>query len=290
MKSRDYVRVASGLLLVSALLAACVAHKPTLAPITTAPDAVPAPGKFVWYDLLTEDVDGVRKFYGELLGWKFVATEAPNYTLIEHDGRPIGGIVDMTELDPDANQSQWVSLLSVPDVAAAVQATREAGGEIHVKPMAIPGRGTLAVVSDPRGALLAYVRALGGDPPDRDPGIGSFMWTELWTDDLEASYGFYKDLIGYNLDEEIILDDVEYIVFENGDGPRAGVIVRPIDEVRPHWLPYLRVEDPSSLVDRVEELGGKVVLPPDEKIRHGTVAIVLDPSGAAVALQQWGES
>jgi len=290
MKNRDYLRAAAGLLLGSALLAACVAHNPTIAPITTAPDATPTYGKFVWYDLLTKDVEGVTEFYGELLGWKFVPTEAPNYTLIEQNGRPIGGIVNMAEVDPDINQSQWVSLLSVPDVAAAVQTTSDAGGEIHVKPMELRGRGTIAVVSDPRGALLAYMRALGGDPPDREAGIGDFMWTELWTDDLEASYGFYRDLIGYNLDEEIILDDVEYVVFESNSVPRAGVIVRPIDKVRPHWLPYVRVDDPSSLAARVEELGGKVVLLPDEKIRHGTVAIVLDPSGAAVALQQWGDS
>ncbi len=290
MKKRDCVRAGLCLLLGSVLIAACVAHKPTIAPITMAPDAVPVHGKFVWYDLLTEDVDGVTKFYGELLGWKFVATESPRYTLIEHDGRPIGGIVDMTTVDPEVNQSQWVSLLSVPDVAAAVRATSDAGGEIHVEPRELRGRGTLAVVSDPRGALLAYVRALGGDPPDRRPGIGEFMWTELWTDDLEASYEFYRDLIGYNLEEEIILDDVEYVVFRRGDKPRAGVIVLPIEEVRSHWMPYIRVDDPSSLVARVEELGGRVLLSPNENIRHGTVAVVLDPSGAAVALQHWGES
>jgi predicted enzyme related to lactoylglutathione lyase len=290
MKKRDFVRAAVGLLLISALAAACVARKPTFAPITTHPDAAPAHGKFVWYDLLTEDVDGVSRFYGELLGWKFIPTESPNYTLIEHGGRHIGGIVDMTAIDPDVNQSQWISLLSVPDVAAAARATRDAGGEIHVEPREIRGRGTLAVVSDPYGALLAYARALGGDPPDLAAGIGDFMWTELWTDDLEGSYAFYRDLIGYNLDEEVILDDVEYIVFSRGDKPRAGVIVLPIDKVRSHWMPYVRVADPADLVARVEQLGGKVLISPDESIRHGTVAVVLDPSGAAVALQQWGDS
>lgn len=68
------------------------------------------------------------------------------------------------------------------------------------------------------------------------------------------------------------------------------MIVRPIDDVRPHGLPHIRFADPASLVGRVKELGGQVALAPDETIRRGTVAILLDPSGAAVALQKWGET
>ena len=62
------------------------------------------------------------------------------------------------------------------------------------------------------------------------------------------------------------------------------------EDVRAHWLPYVRVADPKPLADRVDDLGGFVLLPPLDEIRQGTVAIVIDPSGAAVALQQWEES
>jgi len=290
MNKRFRARAVVGLVLALALATACANPRPAIAPITTAADAAPSPGKFVWHDLLTEDVDAVKKFYGELLGWEYRSTALPNYTLIEHDGRTIGGMVDMSEVDPEENQSQWVSLLSVSDVGDAVRTTRGAGGEIHVNPVEIPGRGTLAVVSDPRGALIGYVKAIGGDPPDRHPAIGEFMWDELWTDDLEDSYEFYRKLIGYNLEETIILEKEEYIVFRSGSKPRAGVMVRPIEEVRSNWLPYLRVDDPAGRSQRVEGLGGHVLLSPDDEIREGTVAIGMDPSGAAVALQKWDES
>jgi predicted enzyme related to lactoylglutathione lyase len=290
MSKRICLRTVVALVFAVALATGCAKQSPAIAPITTAADATPSPGKFVWHDLLTEDVDAVKKFYGELFGWEYRSTALPNYHLIEHDGRTIGGIVDMSEVDPAENQSQWVSLLSVPDVAEAVRVTRGAGGEIHVEPVEIPGRGTLAVVSDPRGALIGYVKAIGGDPPDRDAALGEFMWDELWTDDLEDSYEFYRDLIGYNLEEKIILEDEEYIVFQSGSRPRAGVIVRPVEEVRSNWLPYLRVDDPAALSQRVEALGGHVLLSPDDEIREGTVAIVMDPSGAAVALQKWDQS
>ena len=31
----------------------------------------PLTGKFVWHDLITDDVDGIRRFYGGLMGWSF---------------------------------------------------------------------------------------------------------------------------------------------------------------------------------------------------------------------------
>ncbi len=259
--------------------------------MTTADGAVPLPGKFVWHDLLTEDLPGVKKFYGELFGWTFVATEYPRYTLIESGGQPIGGIVDVSARKTDINESQWISLLSVVDVDAAVKATREAGGTVHLSPKDIPGRGRLAVVSDPQGALVGYVRATGGDPPDKDPQYGDWMWTELWTADLKQASGFYSDLVSYEVDDTTILDETEYTYFRRGETPRAGIIVNPHEEgVRAHWLPYIRVADPVAAAARVEALGGKIIVPADQGTREGSVAVVLDPSGAAVALQKWESS
>lgn len=41
------------------------------------------------------------------------------------------------------------------------------------------------------------------------------------------------------------------------------------------------------MLERVVSLGGKVILAPSEDIRKGSVALIADPSGAAVALQRW---
>jgi len=276
-------------LVVLSALTGC-ANSRSVAPLTAESGAVPLPGKFVWYDLLTRDLPGAKRFYGELLGWTFVDTDFPHYTLIEHAGRPIGGIVDVSSKGTDINESQWVSLLSVHDVDAATRATRDAGGEVHIMPTDLAGRGRLAVVSDPQGALIGYVRASGGDPPDRDAALGDWLWTELWTGDVDEASSFYGDLVSYEVDEETILEDTRYVFFRRGETPRAGVIVNPHENVRAHWLPYVRVEDPVDLVSRVEGLGGKVVLPPDDEHREGSVAIVVDPSGACLALQKWTKS
>jgi len=275
-------------LVVAIAMAAC-AGKRAAPPIPLSDSEIPLHGKFVWYDLLTEDLAAVKTFYGELLGWEFTDTNYPSYTLIEHGGRPIGGIVDMARVDPDDNQSQWVSLLSVADVDEAVRVTRSAGGEIHVEPKDLEGIGRIAIVSDPQGAVVSFLRVASGDRPDEKAEHGDWMWTELWTGDVEASSEFYSKLVGYDLQKETILDDIEYVIFTRDDDPRAGVIPRPVEDVRAHWLPYVRVADPAALAAKVEGLGGFVLLEPQESVRKGTVTIVLDPTGAVLALQKWEE-
>lgn len=54
-------------------------------------------GMFSWFELMADNVEDAKKFYGEVLGWKFV-TDSNNkdYTLIHVDGvdHPIAGIVN----------------------------------------------------------------------------------------------------------------------------------------------------------------------------------------------------
>ena len=56
------------------------------------------PGSFVWHDLLTRDVAGARRFYGELLGWRFEDTKRGDrpYVIARAGAAPVGGIVDVS--------------------------------------------------------------------------------------------------------------------------------------------------------------------------------------------------
>jgi predicted enzyme related to lactoylglutathione lyase len=241
-------------------------------------------GKFVWRELLTENREAVENFYGELFGWTFQATELPDYKLILHQSRPIAGMVG-TEETENVNESQWVSLLSVPNVDDAVGKVRRASGRVHVEPVDIAERGRLAVVSDSQGALLGFVRAANGDPPDRDPSVGEWLWTELWTDDVDEAVAFYGSLVDY--EPEKLNGERDYTVLRQGGSPRAGIARKNAKDIRPHWVPYIRVENARATAARVEALGGTVLLAPRDEIREGTVALILDPSGAVLAVQQW---
>ena len=60
----------------------------------------PLIGKFVWHDLITDDVGAARGFYGGLFGWDFEDTTGPrgtDYTVITASGRYVGGIVGLAD-------------------------------------------------------------------------------------------------------------------------------------------------------------------------------------------------
>ena len=90
----------------------------------------PLTGKFVWHDLITDDVERVKRFSSGLFGWTFEDTTRPNggdYTLIMNGDRFVGGIVQLD--DPSGVEySRWLGYLSVDDVDIAAGFTEAQGG------------------------------------------------------------------------------------------------------------------------------------------------------------------
>jgi predicted enzyme related to lactoylglutathione lyase len=259
-----------------------------LSPVTAEPTSQWIPGKFIWHDLITHDVSAVKLFYAGVFGWKFEALPGTDrYTVIRHNGEMIGGIAFSDRKVDGKPVSQWVSMMSVPDVDLATSRVRQAGGRVYAGPRDIADRGRLAIVGDPQGAVFGLVRATGGDPPDREAGIGDWLWNELWTSDREASGAVYATLAGFELDSHEKVAGKPYTVFKRDGEPRAGLLVNPFPDVSPLWLPYVRVANPAAVVAKVEGLGGQVLVKPDPEHRGGTVAIIADPTGAEVAVQKW---
>jgi predicted enzyme related to lactoylglutathione lyase len=265
------------------LAAGCV-----LALADTRSIAAPAAGRFVWQDLVTRDVPACRKFYADLLGWEFqeMTRRGRPYVVARSQGRLVGGIVEAK--DPSIERAAWLSFLAVDDLEAAIALVTASGGKVLRDAVAIRGLGRFAVVTDPQGAALGLAR-LDVEPPDGAPdeGLGQFFWREYFARDAGSALSFYGKLNGYD-DSRSERAKVEYHILARG-GPQAGLLQIPEEfkGVAPNWLPYVRVADPQALAAKVEALGGRVLLPPQPGIRDGTVAIVADPTGGAVALQKW---
>jgi len=115
-------------------------------------------GAFSWFELMTSDVDGAKKFYSSLFGW---GTEAMpmgdmNYTIVKVGEEGLGGIMDRP---PQAAGSppNWGVYVTVNDVDATARKAEELGGKILVPPTDIPNVGRFCVLQDPQGATISAI-------------------------------------------------------------------------------------------------------------------------------------
>jgi len=256
------------------LAAACASDAPPwIPPLTVEPTGVYKPGKFVWVDLVTGEAEQAKAFYGALFGWTF--EEKGRYSIALNNGARVAGIV----ASEDPERSEWIGNLSVENVDSSVESAKAHGGAVEHEAVDAPDRGRLALVSDPGGAIVLLVRSSTGDTPDGLPPVGSFLWRELWTHDIDAALGFYSAVAGHSPDT-IDLGGQPYSVLTADKIARAGVMVAP-PEVQPLWLPYVRVEDPLATAERAVELGARLIGADDD------AAILVDPTGAPIGVQFW---
>jgi predicted enzyme related to lactoylglutathione lyase len=285
-------------LLFTFFMAACASLGVSLPSITESPTGERLPGKIIWRDLLTNDPAASQRFYSELFGWEFESIgETSNlrsnsaYTLIRHNGRLIGGMVDTLALNNRDDISQWVVLMAVEDLDARVAAVSANGGKVVAPPTDLQERGRLALVRDAEGALLGLLETRDGDPRDRDPETGGFLWDELWTTDVRNAGAFYNKVAELSPDT-VDIDTgqetpVAYNLLRAGETPRVGVMLKPLDGLDPVWVSYIRVENPATITSRVADLGGRVIVEAQPRPLGGEVAFIAGPSGAGIALQTW---
>lgn len=258
---------------------------------TTTPDAAPMPagGLFVWQDLLTDDLEASRRFYGDLLGWEFEETSrfGEPYLLARTVLGYIGGI---TQVEPETEAgpvAQWLSYARVADIDRVVTEVRARGGQALVEPIELHG-GRVAIVADSQGGLLG-LSSLELGLPHRDPRVapaGTFFWRDYLARDIEDAREFYGAVTALAVESQPRSDGQPHYVLRI-DREVAGLVPVFTDHITPHWLPYLRVDDPVQLARRAERLGGAVLLAPRADVRNGSLAVVADPRGAVVALQQY---
>jgi len=294
MTAKFFLRPAA--LLALTAIGACTTVNIQLPPVTETPTQAHYPGRIIWHDLLTNDLEGSKSFYGGLFGWTYEELpvtlgfgKSSKYVMIRSGDRLIGGMLDVRAADTKGNSSQWVVVMSVSDIDAAVESVKQGGGRILTPPTDLNERGRIAVTEDDAGALFAMLETRSGDPLEHEADAGEFMWDEVWTPDVQKAAQFYQNLAPF----ELIGTELGATTYEglavNGI-PRAGVLRNPAaDEgLGPTWVSYIKVRDMSAL-DKVAGLGGRVLLAARERPIGGQVAIIAGPSGAGVALQTWDD-
>ena len=249
----------------------------------------PLTGKFVWHDLVTTDLEADKRFYTGLFGWTYEQRRGPNgnpYTLAKSGDRFVAGMVVEPQPKDGGVISRWLGYLSVPDLGVAVKQNGVAGGSAVVERLDVSDYVSVAAIIDPQGAVLGLAQSNIGDPDDSRAGTpGRVVWNELLANDPVAAAQFYKALAGYKVDVQQ-RNGGEYTLLIAGGVKRAAILQNPMDGVEPLWLTYFGVQDVKAATAKVGGLGGRVLLAPAADIRDGMQALVVDPSGALLALQQ----
>jgi predicted enzyme related to lactoylglutathione lyase len=281
----------------AALAVACSAPASSLAadaadvpPLTTAPGSPRLPGKFVWADLVTDDVSAARRFYAQLFGWTF--REAGGYSIAANDERPVCGMFQRPRPRDRVAEPRWFAYVSVADVEHAQREVLKAGGRVLAPAREVPRRGEQAVFADPEGAVFGVVESSSGDPEDFLAEPGDWIWIQLLSRDGRGAAEFYRKVAGYEVVENPAADRLgDYLLVSDG---YARATVRTISSARPRvqptWLPFVRVKSVSESVAAAKRLGGSAVLEPRGDLVEGRVAVVADPTGAAIGLLEWSEA
>ena len=103
-------------------------------------------------------------------------------------------------------------------------------------------------------------------------------WFELTGTDTAALRSFYAELFGWEITP---VDGMDYGIVTAGDGGIGGGITAGDGAAT---VVYLQVDDIQSTLDRVEQAGGKTVVPVTVIPDMVTFAQFADPEGNVVGL------
>jgi predicted enzyme related to lactoylglutathione lyase len=244
---------------------------------------------FVWYELMTTDLDAAGVFYADVVGWTAQDSGMPGmrYTLLNAGPKQVAGAMTLPQEVCDAGgRPGWIGYVGVADADAAVAKLTEAGGQVRRPPADIPGIGRFAMVADPHGAAFALFQPQGGSPEPAQPmAPGHVGWHELYAGDGPEAFAFYSGQFGWSKGEALDMGPMGiYQLFDTGGMATGGIMTKPPEIPHPYWGFYFTVPEINAAVERVKAGGGQILNGP-RQVPGGTWIIQgLDPQGAAFAL------
>ena len=246
-------------------------------------------GRFVWYELMTTDMEAAKAFYSKVVGWGSAdaSTPAMPYSLFIRGRSSVGGVMSLPE---DAGKigavPRWVGYVAVDDVDAAAERVKELGGAIYSPPADIPDVSRYAVVADPQKATLVLVRWLRPRPapPSELTTPGHIGWHQLLAAEPEKALTFYRELFGWeNAGAETDAAGT-YQLFSAGGQILGGMCTKPPTMPVAFWLYFFNVGDIDAAMKRVKAVSGEIIYGPVQVPGGSWIIECKDPQGAEFAL------
>lgn len=235
-------------------------------------------------DLLASDVDAAIEFYSRLFGWEFLDdphARSQGYIPALLDGEPVSGVVAN---DPDSDAPDaWTTYLNVADIHAAMFATKLHGGKGYLKPVAIDGQGTVALIGDPSGAGVGLWQAFAPATYPVKRSHGRRVWNELHTKHFELAARFYREALGWELSPVADSPEFRYYTLGQGADAVAGLYDIAGQDTAEGWRSYFAVDDADLAAALTEDLGGRILGAPHDSY-FGRTAMLADRGGAEFAV------
>ncbi len=117
-------------------------------------------GHFYWNELVTQDAEKAKAFYGDTLGWSFEGMQmdgGPMYWVCKIGDQPVGGILTMEGAEFEAMPEHWFAYLAVDDIDARIEKAVAAGANLARPVFDVPGIGRIAIVQTPGGAMIGWM-------------------------------------------------------------------------------------------------------------------------------------
>jgi predicted enzyme related to lactoylglutathione lyase len=254
-------------------------------------------GAFIWYELMTGDPEGAKRFYDAVVGWNIgePTPQFQGYRMIEipsrFGGGFAGGVLPLTdEMRRHGARPTWLGYVGVNDVDAAVVAIERAGGKTLMPAFDISEVGRIAMVADPQGVPFYVMRGASEESsdvfsPDR---IGRCTWNELLTSDLGAARRFYVEQFGWTLGDVMPMGPMgDYQFIEHGGRPTGAMFAPPGGQ--PAWRFCFRTESLERSIDEVNKGGGTIHFGPAEVPTGGRIIQATDLEGVFFMLIEGGQ-
>jgi predicted enzyme related to lactoylglutathione lyase len=108
---------------------------------------------FVHVELMANDVEKAKTFYGKLFEWQLEDMPMPTgaYTMIRVGNGTGGGIMH----NPIPNSpSAWMVYVEVSDLNASTEKAIALGAKVMKERTEIPGMGAFTIIGDPAGSMI----------------------------------------------------------------------------------------------------------------------------------------
>ena len=113
-----------------------------------------------------------------------------------------------------------------------------------------------------------------------------FVHIELNTTDVNKAKAFYGSLFKWNLEDMPMGPGETYTMIRVGEGTGGGIMKHPVPGAPSAWLAYVQVDDVAASTKKAKSLGANIMKDTTEIPNVGSFSVLIDPTGAALALFQ----